>query len=99
MIPHALRPPREMSIRLRRQSTAPLPRLPLHFASPLNVPGPGAEGAVLLAELSDAAAMHLLRALRLVLAWCRGRAADGPASPTPDLQRWAGSLRDADDAV
>jgi tetratricopeptide (TPR) repeat protein len=88
-----------MSIRLRRQSTAPLPHLPLHFAAPLNVPGPGAEGAVLLAELSDAASMHLLRALRLVLAWCRTRAADGAAPGVPEVQRWGGTLRDADDAV
>src|SRR3954452_25132233 len=88
-----------MSIRLRRQSSAPLPRLPLHFAYPLNVPGPGAEGAAVLAELEGAAATHLLRALRLVLASCRGRMDDGAAQALPDMTGWAATLANSGDEV
>src|SRR4051812_42077769 len=87
-----------MSIRLRRQSSAPLPRLPLHFAYPLNVPGPGAEGAVVLVELEGAAAAHLLRALRLVLASCRAQGQTA-GQTAPDVSLWAATLGDAGDDI
>jgi tetratricopeptide (TPR) repeat protein len=47
-----------------------------------------------LAELEGAAAAHLLRALRLVLASCRGRMTDGTAHTLPDVAGWAASLEE-----
>ena len=80
-----------MIMKPRRASREPLPRSPLELAHPLQVRGPEAEGAVILAELPPATAAPVLRLLRLLLAFARGPA--GAAVLQADaLERWEAEL-------
>ena len=79
----------------RRRSDAPLPRSPLDFVAPLTVRAPGAEGGVVLEEVRGELAFPVLRALRLVLAWCRGPEAAGAVLRPEPLDAWEAELRGA----
>ena len=58
--------------KLRRVSRSELPAAPLEFAYPLAVTAPDAPAAVVLHEVPPPYGLHVLKALRLVLAWSRG---------------------------
>ncbi|HEX2202395.1 MAG TPA: tetratricopeptide repeat protein [Longimicrobium sp.] len=75
-------------MKLRHASDAPLPRTPLDFAYPLVVRGPGAEGAVVLAEVAGERALAVLRVLRRVLDWSRGGGRGAPGVRAHVLERW-----------
>jgi tetratricopeptide (TPR) repeat protein len=73
---------------VRHRSTAELPPNPLEFAYPLAVPDPTVLGAVILHEVPDAFALHVLQALRLVFAWAAGPGASGAVFDGTDLEAW-----------
>ncbi len=72
----------------RHRSRAELPPSPLEFAYPLAVPDATVLGAVLLHEVPDAFALHVLQALRLVFAWAAGPQASGAVFDDTDLHAW-----------
>jgi tetratricopeptide (TPR) repeat protein len=72
----------------RRRSDAALPRSPLELSYPLEVRGPGMEGAAILDEVPPDAAPFVLKALRLVYAWSRGPELAGPLLRRDELALW-----------
>lgn len=72
----------------RRLSESPLPRSPLDFAYRLVVRPPGAEGASVLVEVPDEMAMHVLKALRLALAWSGPPGTHAPMLRRAEMDRW-----------
>jgi tetratricopeptide (TPR) repeat protein len=73
---------------VRHRSTAELPPNALEFAYPLAVPDPTVLGAVILHEVPDTFALHVLQALRLVFAWAAGPEASGAVFDATDLEAW-----------
>lgn len=73
---------------VRHRSTAELPPSPLEFAYPLAVPDATVLGAVLLHEVPDAFALHVVQALRLVFAWAAGPQVSGAVFDFTDLHAW-----------
>ncbi|HST59470.1 MAG TPA: hypothetical protein VLK84_12290 [Longimicrobium sp.] len=73
---------------VRHRSRAELPPSPLEFAYPLAVPDATVLGAVLLHEVPDAFALHVLQALRLVFAWAAGPQVSGAVFDGTDLHAW-----------
>jgi tetratricopeptide (TPR) repeat protein len=71
-----------------RRSDDELPRSPLDFAHPLEVRGPGMEGAAILEEVAPAVALVLLKTLRLVNAWSRGPDAVGDLVRCKQMSTW-----------
>jgi tetratricopeptide (TPR) repeat protein len=74
--------------RVRHRSRAPLPPNPLDFAYPLAVPDATVLGAVILHEVPDNFALHVLQALRLVFAWAAGPEVSGAVFDGTDLDAW-----------
>lgn len=88
--------------RVRHRSRAPLPPNPLDFAYPLAVPDATVLGAVILHEVPDNFALHVLQALRLVFAWAAGPEASGAVFDATGLDEWETAVLHAtevDDAL
>jgi tetratricopeptide (TPR) repeat protein len=79
----------------RRLSADPLPRSPLDFVHPLVIRAPEVEGGVILTEVRPEHALMVLRALRLVLAWCRGPELAAPILRPAPLDEWEAGLHQA----
>jgi hypothetical protein len=73
---------------VRHRSKAELPPSPLEFAYPLAVSDATVLGAVILYEVPDSFALHVLQALRLVFAWAAGPEVSGSVFNTTDLDGW-----------
>jgi tetratricopeptide (TPR) repeat protein len=73
---------------VRHRSKAELPPTPLDFAYPLAVPDATVLGAVVLHEVPDAFALHVLQALRLVFAWAAGPQVSGAVFDFTDVRAW-----------
>jgi tetratricopeptide (TPR) repeat protein len=72
----------------RHRSRAELPPTPVELAYPLAVPDASVLGAVILHEAPEAFALHVFRALRLVLAWAAGPEVSGAMFDAEDLEEW-----------
>ncbi|HEX6370411.1 MAG TPA: hypothetical protein VF006_15930 [Longimicrobium sp.] len=72
----------------RHRSRSELPPTPVELAYPLAVPDAAVLGAVILHEAPEAFALHLFRALRLVLAWAAGPDVSGAMFDGEDLDGW-----------
>lgn len=72
----------------RRRSKAPLPRAPLELAYPLTARAAGPEGGAVLREVPPAHALMVLKALRLVLAWCQGPDVAEGLLRRPEMKAW-----------
>ena len=81
--------------RVRHRSRAELPPNPLDFAYPLAVPDATVLGAVILHEVPDNFALHVLQALRLVFAWAAGPEASGAVFDGTDLDGWEADVLQA----
>jgi tetratricopeptide (TPR) repeat protein len=78
--------------KLRRVSRSELPAAPLEFAYPLAVTAPDAPAAVVLNEVSPPYGLHVLKALRLVLAWSRGPGVSASLFRPDALDAWERSV-------
>jgi tetratricopeptide (TPR) repeat protein len=77
---------------VRHRSQAELPPSPLEFAYPLAVPDATVLGAVILHEVPDSFALHVLQALRLVFAWAAGPEVSGAVFDSTDLRAWEAAV-------
>jgi tetratricopeptide (TPR) repeat protein len=73
---------------MRHRSKAELPPSPLDFAYPLAVSDATVLGAVILYEVPDSFALHVLQALRLVFAWAAGPEVSASVFNATDLDGW-----------
>ena len=78
----------DLHLMKHRRSEDALPRSPLDFAHPLEVRGPGMEGAAIVEELAPAVALVLLKTLRLVNAWSRGPDIVGDLVRRKQMSSW-----------
>jgi tetratricopeptide (TPR) repeat protein len=73
---------------VRHRSKAELPPSPLEFAYPLAVSDATVLGSVILYEVPDSFALHVLQALRLVFAWAAGPEVSASVFNATDLDGW-----------